>query len=456
MKKSIAILIFTGIQFFPIRSFAQDDDLKLKFSGELMTDQRFLLQSPNSWAWNENRLTLELGKKFRNDKGKFYTNVWLRNLGLPKINSASDLYNKNIVAPYNLEIREAYVQLYGFLTKNLDMKVGKQRIAWGTADMINPTDNLNPYDVEDVLDFGRHRGSWALNLEYYFNNDFSLQGVYIPVFQPANLPIGIFADALTPAFDVPPPYTINEFTEEVLMPKYNLGESSTAGAKFKGFAGGIDFSFSYVWGYDGFPIGDHNTITLADQPGELNINVQTTFFRQSIFGADMATSIGGVGVWAEAAVFLPEKEVVMTTDLSSIIPGLTMDSVLLKKEPFVKFIVGADYNFANGSYMNFQYLHGFINERGKSALNDYFFFQYQIKFFEDRLKFTPLAGAFIVSDWSKIVENYTIIYAPELSYMATDNVEILLSFPLFFGKGDDLFAKFTDYNMFMFKLKYSF
>jgi len=37
------------------------------------------------------------------------------------------------------------------------------------------------------------------------------------------------------------------------MPKYNLGESSTVGLRFKGFASGVDFSLSYVWGYDGLP-----------------------------------------------------------------------------------------------------------------------------------------------------------------------------------------------------------
>jgi len=440
---------------------AQDNANKLKFSGNLLTDERFLLQAPNDWAWNENRLTLELEKKFNNDKGKFYSEVWLRNIGLPRIYSNADLYNKNIIEPYNLEIREAYVQLYGFLTKNLDLKIGKQRIAWGTADKLNPTDNLNPYDLEDVLDFGRHRGSWALNLEYYFGRNFSIQAVYIPVFQPANLPIGIFAKALTPTIEMPPPFVLKGFTDEVLMPAFNLGESATAGAKFKGFAGGVDFSLSYVWGWDGFPIGTYTTITPADTFGEVNVNVQTSFFRQHIFGADLATSIGGVGVWAEAAAFLPENDVVMTTDFSAMLPpGApgpgTEDSVVLKKEVFFKYVIGADYNFANGMYLNFQYMHGFINERGRDALNDYFFVQYQMKFFEDKLKITPVAGGFIVSDWGDIKNNYAIIYAPELSYMATDNLELNISAALFDGKGNNLFANFVDYNMLMFKVKYSF
>ena len=147
----------------------------IKTAGDQRIHQRRASNCCNR-AWNENRLDLKLEAKYGN-KAKFYTDVWLRNLGLPKIASASELYNKDIVDPYNLYIREAYVEFYGLLSKNLDVKIGKQRIAWGTADMLNPTDNLNPYDLEDVMDFGRHNGSIGINLNYYFSNDFSLQAV---------------------------------------------------------------------------------------------------------------------------------------------------------------------------------------------------------------------------------------------------------------------------------------
>jgi hypothetical protein len=438
---------------------AQDNANKLKLSGELLTDQRFLLEGPNDWAWNENRLTLKLDKKITGNS-KFYSEVWLRNIGLPQANSSADLYNKGIIDPYNLEVREAYVQLFGFLSKNLDVKIGRQRITWGTADKLNPTDNLNPYDLEDVLDFGRHRGSDAISFDYYFNSEFSLQGAFIPFFQPANMPVGIFATALSPSMEMPQGMTLMGMTDQVYLPQYNLGESSTAGAKFKGFAAGFDFSLSYVWGRDGMPIGTYNTFTPVDTMGGISIHSDLSFYRTHIFGADMAGSIGGVGVWAEAAAFLPENDVVMTNDLTAFYPTspvpVTQDSTVLKKEAYVKFVVGGDYNFANGHYLNFQYMHGFINERGRDALNDYFFVQYQMKFFDDILKFTPLAGGFIVSDWDDIENNYAIIYAPELSYMATDNAEIILSTAIFDGKGDNIFASMTDYNMFMFKLKYSF
>jgi len=439
--------------------YAQDD-YNLKISGSLLTDERFLLTDKNDWAWNENRLTLKLDKKITS-RSKFYSEVWLRNIGLPNITSSADLYNKGIVDPVNFELREAYVQLSGFLSKNLDITIGRQRIVWGTADKLNPTDNLNPYDLEDILDFGRHRGSDAINLNYYFNNNLSLQGVYIPIFQPANMPIGIYANALTHEMELPQGMVLNEFSDTILMPRYNLAQSSTAGLKFKGFVKGVDFSLSYVWGYDGLPFATRNTFIPVDTFGGININSQLSFSRTHIFGVDMATSIGGFGLWAEAAAFMPDKNVIMTNDFSAFYPSspvpVTMDSLLLdSSEPYVRFVLGGDYNFSDGSYLNFQYMHGFINERGQGNLNDYFFARYEKKFFNEKLKIAPIGGGFIVTDWNNIKDNYTILFVPEIAYQATDNVEMSLSAAIIDGKGSGVFSNLNNFDMLMFKLKYSF
>ncbi|MDD4210249.1 hypothetical protein SDC9_44785 [bioreactor metagenome] len=438
---------------------AQEDN-SLKLTGELLTDERLLLKDKNDWAWNENRLTLKLDKRIAGNS-KFYSEVWLRNIGLPTASQSADLYNKGIVDPYNLEIREAYVQLNDFLTKNLDVTIGRQRIVWGTADKLNPTDNLNPLDLEDILDFGRRRGSDAINLNYYLSNDFSLQGVFVPFFQPANMPVGVFATALNPTMELPQGMVLKSFSDTVLMPRYNLGVSSTAGFKFKGFAKGVDFSVSYVWGYDGLPFVTKNAFIPVDLSGGISIASELSFARTHIIGADMATSIAGIGFWAEAATFVPEKDVIMTNDLSAFYPTspvpVTKDSLLLDKtKPYLKFVVGGDYNFSDGSYLNLQYMHGFVHERGAENLNDYFFLRYEKKFFNEKLKVAPIGGGFIVTNWNNIKDNYALVYMPEVSYKATDNAEITISTVIFDGKGDNLFANLKDYNMVMFKLKYSF
>jgi hypothetical protein len=457
MKHTTKILIAIAALTVMVNTTVAQNDIKL--SGDFKTDQRFLVSSPGKWAWNENRLTLNIDKKIKGSSA-FHSELWLRNMGLPKASSPEDLFNKGIIDPFNFEVREAYFRISGFLFENLDLKIGRQRIAWGTADKLNPTDNINPYDLEDILDFGRHRGSDALVFDYYFSNDFSLEGVFVPFFQPANMPVGVFAGALSKEPQLAPPLHLSSYNTYIHMPEYTFEESSTAALKFKGFVAGIDFSVSYLWGYDGFPSATFSRLTPIDTLGNIHITSSADFHRNHIFGIDFATSIGGIGLWGEAAAFLPEHDVVLTSDLSPLYPmspvPVTVDTVMLKKEVYAKFIVGADYNFANGSYLNFQYLHGFVNEQGRDNLNDYFFVRYDIRFFEDRLRISPLSGGFIVSGWNDIADNHSLIYIPELSFMATDNAEIILSAAIFDGKGDNVFTNFNDYDMVICKFKYSF
>lgn len=458
MKRvQIIVGLLIGVLAFQLNAACAQNQLKL--SGYLQTDQRILLKSPNDWAWNENRLSLQLDKKV-SGKAKFHSEVWLRNMGIPSISKSSDLYNMNIIDPWNLEIREAYVQVTGFLSKNLDLTIGRQRIAWGTADKMNPTDNLNPYDFEDVLDFGRHRGSDALNLKYWFGSSTSLQVVYIPFFRPDNLPVGLFANIFTMPFTLPAGITVRSFSDRIQMPEYSFRQSSTYGIKLKGLIGGFNVSASYVWGWDGLPDVTFNKFIPVDTTGSIDIQSTLTFHRHHIFGADLAGNIGGIGVWAEAALFLPAHEVVMTNNLSALHPQspvpITQQTTLLKKQAYCKYIVGGDYFFANGGYLNVQFLHGFVNEAGRGNLNDYLFARYEQKFFSDKLNVVPLSGAFIVSNWKDIKNNYALAYMPEVSYMATDNAKISLSAVIFKGEGENLFANLNGYNMLVFKVKYSF
>ncbi|MCK7509030.1 MAG: hypothetical protein MZV70_36680 [Desulfobacterales bacterium] len=56
----------------------------------------------------------------------------------------------------------------------------------------------------------------------------------------------------------------------------------------------------------------HETLLFhVDMVGGISINTQLSFIRTHIFGVDMATSIAGIGFWAEAALFMPESDVIM-------------------------------------------------------------------------------------------------------------------------------------------------
>ncbi|HRS53634.1 MAG TPA: hypothetical protein P5250_02885 [Bacteroidales bacterium] len=463
MKKIIILIILFYVLGFSLIK-AQDSTLNvqnnLKLGGELTTDQRILLKEDNKWVWNENRLNLQLNKK-NYDNYSFYSEIWLRYIDFPSINKISDLYNKSTIDPYSIELREAYLQINHFLTKNIDIKIGRQKIIWGTADKFNPTSNLNPYDLEDIFNFGNYRASDALNLNYYINNDFSIQGIYIPFFQAANLPIGIFSNVLNPKIITPTGTILNNITTNVVSPEYNLAKSSKGAFKFKGNIKNVDFSLSYVWAYDCLPTLTKSIIIPVDTMGNINIMSELNYYRNHIIGADIATSIAGIGLWAEAAAYLPEKDITMTNNLSALYPNMPTpviikETILKKSEPYIKFVIGGDYHFADNSYLNVQYLHGFIHEKGKENLNDYMFIKYEKRFLRDKLIISPLAGAFIVSNWDDLKNNYSIAYLPQISYKPIDDIELNMSTAIMDGKGENLFSKIKSYNMLLFKMKYYF
>lgn len=458
MKKWIFI---SSLLLLCLLGRAQEESA-LKIYGTISTDQRVTTSVDSGWIWNETRLDLKLEKKV--NRGKFYANLWTRNFGVPKYNEMGSLFNNEKIDPFNIQLREAYFQVDDFLFENLDLKIGRQRIAWGTADKMNPTDNLNPLDVEDIFDMGRRRGSDAVNLTYYFKGDFSIQGVWMPFFQPVNLPAGVFANALMPEFEVPEDVTLNSLNIHLNQPAFRFKDQSTLGFRLKGHIKGIDFSASYLYGVNGIP-----ELTQVDVTPGINIypwytyidvEAQLSFIRHHVFGLDFSTNIWGMGFWGEAAITKLDKDLYVKTIVRNIIPTMdptiTDSLVIGKNEPYVKWILGTDYHFPKGGYINLQWMHGFFHERGQGELNDYFFVQYNHPFFDGKLSVVPLSGAFIVNNWKEVKENYSLVYMPEIIYNPIPEVAITLSYIWMKGKGAGMFSAIQDYDMFVIKAKYSF
>ncbi|GAB6905200.1 SH3 type 3 domain protein (fragment) [Desulfosarcina cetonica] len=78
-----------------------------------------------------------------------------------------------------VELREAYLQ--GRLSKQLDVKVGRQIVVWGTSDNIRVVDVINPLDLREpgVTDIEDLRLPVTLTRLDYYWGDFSLTGIAI-------------------------------------------------------------------------------------------------------------------------------------------------------------------------------------------------------------------------------------------------------------------------------------
>jgi len=432
-------------------------DNGVSITGYIQTDNRIQTKS-NKFTWNENRLNLRL-EGAPSDKYHYFSEIRLRGFGFPVTSRFSDLQlqEKNKVYPWGLEFREAYVDLYGFGLKNLDVRIGRQVIAWGTADALNPTGNISPDDLEDIFNFGEKLGTNAVNASYYIGDNLTINGVYVPVFTSATLPFGDFADAFSAPMDLPPGMTVRTLSDTVILPERKPSESSQIGLKASTNLLGYDLSLSYFKGRDDLPILSKSTITPVDMIGTVDIATELIYPEVQVVGGDFAGSIGSVGIWGEGAVYMPEELAMITIAPSPTIGQMeATQTIALDDEPYFKFVLGGDYTFKNGLYFNGQYLHGFLHERGKDVLNDYFTFRLEKTLFNDKFKIVPIGGAVAINDWDDVKNNYGLVYAPELSYFPSDNVELNIGSFIIDGKGDNMFGMIKGLDEIIFRLKVSF
>lgn len=431
----------------PAMLAAQDTERWI-WRGSLRTDHRMLLKQDQEWAWNENRLDLSVAR--RTSGIHVFANSWIRHLGPSMAHSSAELTDKDLVYPLQIDIREAYAEIYDFLLPGLDLKIGRQHIAWGTADRFNPTNTLNAYDLEDVLDMGRLNASDALSMHWHLGHTWSLQVIAIPLFRPANMPVGYFSSLFQEAAGLPGNFQINEYSDELLLPANNPRESGSTGVRLRGFALNADFSISYTYNRNSLPLAKQVILSRGGQG--LNVHASLIFPRQHVIGADVAGSIGLFGAWAELAVFLPENEIRTTIDMTALYPEDSPATTLLqltalKKEPFVKCVVGTDYTFSNGAYINLQYLYGFFHENGRDNTTDYLLINLEKTILQNKLLLKPLAGGINVSDRTDIKNNHALFLNPEISYIGRDNLTITAGAFLFYGKGENLFAKMKHARM---------
>ncbi len=429
-------------------NFAEESGNGLKWSGYLQIDHRFFTKN-GDFSFKEYRLDLQ-SEYETSENSKFFSDIWVKSLGFHSVSSSSDLFFKEKISPVDFEIREAYLDIYGFLTKNLDIRIGRQRIAWGTADKINPTDNINPDDFEDIWDIGRHIGSDGIKATYYLGN-FTIQGVFVPNFTPAVLPLPQWSSVLilpVQIMDAGAEFKLRNVQDRIIMPKNNIKENMIAGIKVSTNLAGYDFSLSYLYGRDDLPIINYLKIENITFAKEIDVVTNLIYPRMKVLGADFSGSIGDIGIWGEAGFFFPEEVMLKTSYL-----GLyTIESTALSDSPYLKYTLGMDYTFKNGIYINTQFVHGFVHERGRKNLEDYLTMQLEWKLFHEKLKLVPLSGAIEFKDKN----NYAIIYYPSFEYKPFDNISITLGLRTISSKGSTNFGRLKDMDEILVKAKYSF
>jgi hypothetical protein len=200
----------------------------------------------------------------------------------------------------------------------VDLRIGKQIVAWGRADGLNPTDNLTPRDFVALLPFedDQRFGTNALRLDAFLSQEHTLTFFFTPFFEPSRVPLPAAGRRFV---DDRPASTFSN--AEVAMRLNKIGES-------------LDWSVSY---FRGFSLLPEQVLLGADANG---MAVRLHYDRISVFGADIARNYGRFGFRAELAY-------TDTADDAGADPGV--------RNPELYWIVGVDRTLFDRLNVNLQY-----------------------------------------------------------------------------------------------------
>jgi hypothetical protein len=222
-----------------------------------------------------------------------------------------------------VDVREAYVNTY---LGPVDLRLGKQIIVWGRADLLNPTNNLTPFDlrarspIEDDRRVGNVGARAFLRLA-----PVRFEGVWMPMYVATELP----------PVDLPQYVSYSD----PIYPKPELDKGLLAGRVHLELPG-FEMSASYVHGYAPLPglTLIENGVTI--DPINPSVLIARTAYKQQVVGVDFSTAIGDLlAIRGEAAYRRPYD----------------YQNLINAPKPDLQYALGVDHTFGSVSVIA-QYL----------------------------------------------------------------------------------------------------
>ena len=305
-------------------------------------------------------------------------------------------------------IREMYVETR---KGDFDFRVGRQIIAWGRTDRLNPTDNLTPRDARLLAtDVDEDRfGSLAAKALWSLAANDSLTLVLLPEFQ-ANK-------------------SYSKFTE--VIPTAN----NQWAIKYDQSGKAIDWSVSYYDGYDLSP--------------DLSASYVYEHYRIKVLGMDIATTIG-------SNRFALESAYTQTQDMNG-----TNEYI---KNPFLYTVIGVEHDFGNNTSGIVQifnrHIYNYSTPDTSTSLKllrsvvisqldrnqDGISIRIAKKWLNETLE-TELAG-------STLLERNGYSLRPRVTYLWSDSIKLLAGYEYYAGNSNTYYGYLKKNNTLFMELRY--
>lgn len=212
----------------------------------------------------------------------------------------------------NVDLREAYVNTY---FGPFELRLGKQIVAWGRADVFNPTNNITPVDfrVRSAQEDDRRVGNIGARAFLKFE-PFRLEGVWMPLYKPTQYP----------------PLDMEEIVAvtEPNFPEPTL-DNGLGAARLHLELSSFETSVSYLFGsallpgviLSGYDVGEEAEVRVTQSP-----------YKHHVIGFDFSTAFGELfALRGEAAYRKPVQQ-----EVNYAIPN-----------PDLQYVVGVDRAFGD-------------------------------------------------------------------------------------------------------------
>jgi len=329
-------------------------------------------------------------------------------------------YTAQVLDEYESEVELRDLYLQGSLLPSLDLKIGRQIIAWGRSDNFRVTDILNPLDNREpgLTDIEDLRLPLAMTrLSYYLGKwDLEIIGIHEHQYD-KNPPFGhdFYPYPLPPPADIRPAHTL---------------ENTELAVDLTGNFSGWDLSFYYAYTFN----DQQNLVPVLPPAGEHR--------RLNVFGAAASIARGNFLFIGEAAHlqglgFLAD----FNTDYerTDLLAGFEFSG-------FTNTIISCDYLFRN--------LHGYNNILAASPESpvendEQLAIRINRNFLNETVKLTALVMVFGDRAQRGALERLTLTYVPADDWSITTGA-------VFYESGDTPLTAFGDNDRVFLEIRYDF
>jgi len=284
------------------------------------------------------------------------------------------------------QLRDAYIDVFDFLIRGLEFRVGKQRINFGKSDFFRHLDVVNPFDFSDPIFFDRRVPSWLFKWTFSIGFDTALdvfvgpgteQGMYPQGKDGMNEQLPFYSSVLGGAFDL---------KADLKIPHAGV-KTAVIGSRFSTKIGKWDVGFIWITRLSPIPMAQIVSAVTVGSNGIVSFNEK----REQYLGMALAGEVFGLGFHGE---LLFRYHPGMITEIRT--NGVLLTAVTAVDRGWdILWSVGVDYQCKNGGpFVNLEFSRGFLGEYSRAGvgINYYLVLSLEQKWDSDRWRIALSLG----------------------------------------------------------------